>query len=63
MLAGSKRAYHPRTAMQQAGTDIATVLRDHLGVALEDTGLTVVAEAAGGAHALTQVAAPDLPWC
>ena len=37
--------------MQQAGTDTATVLRDHVRVALEDAGLTVVGRAADGAHA------------
>ena len=45
--------------MQQAGTDTATVLRDHVRVALEDAGLMVVGEAADGAHALTQAAARD----
>jgi DNA-binding NarL/FixJ family response regulator len=45
--------------MQQAGTDTATVLRDHVRVALEDAGLTVVGKAADGAHALTQAAARD----
>jgi DNA-binding NarL/FixJ family response regulator len=59
MLASGKHEYHPRIAMQQAGTDTATVLRDHVRVALEDAGLMVVGEAADGAHALTQAAARD----
>jgi hypothetical protein len=38
MLASGKHEYHPRIAMQQAGIDTATVLRDHVRVALEDAG-------------------------
>jgi DNA-binding NarL/FixJ family response regulator len=56
--------------MLQAGTDTETVLRvlivddsavlrDHVRVALEDAGLTVVGEAADGVHALTQAATRD----
>jgi hypothetical protein len=37
--------------LQQAGIDTATVLRDHVRVAFEDAGLTVVGEAVDGAHA------------
>ncbi len=56
--------------MQQAGNDTATVLRvllvdasavlrGHVRVALEDAGLTVVADGADGAYALTQAATQD----
>jgi DNA-binding NarL/FixJ family response regulator len=56
--------------MLQAGTNTAialrvlvvddsAVLRGHVRVALEDAGLTVVGEAADGAHALTQAATRD----
>ena len=69
-MAGTKHAYHPRIAMLQAGLDPAAVLRmlvvddsavlrDHVRVALEDAGLTVVGEAADGAYALTQTATRD----
>jgi DNA-binding NarL/FixJ family response regulator len=46
-------------ALRVLVVDDSAVLRDHVRVALEDAGLTVVGEAADGAHALAQAATRD----
>jgi Response regulator receiver domain len=49
----------PVAVLRMLVVDDSAVLRDHVGVALEDAGLTVVGEAADGAYALTQAATRD----
>jgi DNA-binding NarL/FixJ family response regulator len=47
------------TTLRVLVVDDSAVLRDHVRMALEGAGLTVVGEAADGAHALTQASTSD----